>query len=146
MKRVAANPRALVCVEPGCFELATVRVQVDDLAPVVCAPHWQDLRSQSGPSVSVLEVLDRPKCFKAACPSDAVSGMPHLDGRCLPVCEEHLEDLSWVVPDAVDLACLAGNDAIIDTQGMSPERGTAGRVAWQSPATNTCTEAGGSRE
>lgn len=72
--------------------------------------------------------------------------MTHLDGRCLPVCEERLEDLSWVVPDAVDLACLAGSDAIIDAQRMSPEQGDAGRVAWQSPAANTCTEAGSSRE
>ena len=32
--------------------------------------------------------------------------MRHLDGRSLPVCETHLEDLSWVTPSPVDLTAL----------------------------------------
>lgn len=102
---------AAACIEPGCLELATVRVRTRDrTAAALCPLHWNEQRRIPGAVLQVDAVLPRPPCFKASCPADAVSAMSHLDGRCLPVCEIHLEDLSWVTPEPEDLAALGGQD------------------------------------
>ncbi|RYU14847.1 hypothetical protein [Nocardioides iriomotensis] len=100
--------QASACRGVGCFELATVRVHLGDDSIDLCPLHWQERRASPQKRLVVEKELSRPTCFKLECRADAVSGMTHLDGRCLPVCEQHLEDLSWVTPSQRELAALGG--------------------------------------
>ena len=95
------------CREKG-FELATVRVRLGKDSWDLCPLHWQERRTALTIRPVVQKEFARPGCFRDGCGADAVSGMTHLDGRCLPVCEQHLEDLSWVTPTREELAVLGG--------------------------------------
>jgi hypothetical protein len=98
---------AFPCEEVGCFEVATICVRVNDIAEQdLCPIHFSDLRNDRTVRRHVVRQLDRPACFKDSCGAAAVSVMPHLDGTALPVCERHLEDLSWVSPTAVELQAM----------------------------------------
>lgn len=105
-KRDGKCPRTGGCITVGCFELATVRVRLGRGSIDLCPLHWQERRTATTERLLVEKELPRPRCFKHGCPADAVSAMTHLDGRCLPVCEEHLEDLSWVTPSRRELTAL----------------------------------------
>src|SRR4051794_5807129 len=94
---------ACCCSAVGCDEVATVIVDVGDQSELpFCGRHWDQIR---GPEANrrVRAVLDRPDCFRSVCTAPAVSVMTHLDGTPLPVCERHLDDLSWITPSAKEL-------------------------------------------
>ncbi len=92
------------CCAIGCNEVASILVALEDSELPFCGNHWQELRQGSHRVSRVLEVLDRPDCFTNGCSSPAVSVMTHLDGTGLPVCENHLDDLSWVTPTDGEVA------------------------------------------
>lgn len=96
----------LCCCAIGCDSVASIRAQVaDDALLPFCGVHWQEVRSITFRR-QVAQVPDRPQCFRAACTTPAVSVMQHLDGTPLPVCEKHLEDLSWVDPTPDELRAM----------------------------------------
>jgi hypothetical protein len=106
MKRAnrVLHPHVAACHSPACFEVAPILVLTRDIEMPLCPVHWSALRSSSRGEFRVLEELDRPPCIKRGCEAGAVSVMRHPDQRPLPVCEEHLEDLSRVTPSPVELA------------------------------------------
>jgi hypothetical protein len=110
MKQSAVAPqsrRPIGCQAQNCLEVATIRVETLDTGELTLCPiHWLEMRRRMQTALQVLRQLGRPTCFKADCTAGAVSVMPHLDERPLPVCEKHLEDLSWVTPLPEELAAL----------------------------------------
>ena len=97
---------AVACDSLTCFEVATIRILVEGELRVLCPIHWSSLRSNGLIMIQIVAELERPSCFKVGCRTGAVSVMSDLDGRSLPVCEKHLEDLSWVTPSPVELEAL----------------------------------------
>ena len=92
------------CTAIGCDNIASIVVQsgtwfrrtrTAGYTGTSCA-----CRSRQG---NALYVPDRPDCFHTDCQTPAVSVMTHLDGTFLPVCEAHLDDLSWVSPTPSEL-------------------------------------------
>lgn len=102
---------AFGCSATGCGEIATIMVEsgVNAERPY-CPVHWQAVRVQSPVPRSCLRILDRPPCFRLDCLHGAVTLMSHVDGTLLPLCEEHLDDLSWVVPTSEELVYLGADD------------------------------------
>ena len=94
------------CTAIGCDSIASIVVQPGtDVPHSYCGLHWDELRPPYGKGCA-LYVPDRPDCFHTHCQTTAVSVMTHLDGTHLPVCEPHLDDLSWVSPTASELLAL----------------------------------------
>ena len=94
------------CSAIGCDSIASIVVQSGTDAPYAyCGLHWDELRRPFGHE-NAIYVPDRPDCFHTDCQTPAVSVMTHLDGTYLPVCELHLDDLSWVSPTPSELLAL----------------------------------------
>jgi hypothetical protein len=92
---------AYLCSAAGCSEIATILVVPESRAESpLCGEHWQATRRLADGPFSAVHVLPRPECFVAACQTPAVEIVVHLDGTHLPCCDTHLEDLSWVTPEA----------------------------------------------
>lgn len=99
---------ARCCSAVGCDDVATIVVDVGNQSELpLCGRHWDQIRGTETKR-RVRAVLDRPDCFRTACATPAVSVMAHLDGTQLPVCERHLDDLSWISPSAEELARVSG--------------------------------------
>ena len=96
----------VACGGAACFEVATIRISVEGEQRALCPIHWATARANSPTRIRVLAEVDRPACFKIGCDLGAVSVMSDLDGRPLPVCERHLEDLSSVTPSPAELEAL----------------------------------------
>lgn len=91
------------CNAIGCDGIASIVVQSGtDVSYAYCGLHWDELRPPYAEGYA-LYVPDRPDCFHTDCQTAAVSVMTHLDGTFLPVCEPHLDDLSWVSPTPSEL-------------------------------------------
>ena len=93
----------ICCCAIGCDNIASIRVDLNtDGVLAFCGRHWEEVRNTSVRR-RVVEVPDRPRCFRSGCPTPAVNVMQQLDGTPLAVCETHLDDLSWVEPTDVEL-------------------------------------------
>lgn len=99
---------ALCCRAVGCDDVATIIIDIADQSNLpFCGGHWDQIRGTET-NRRVRAVLDRPDGFLTTCARPAVSLMAHLDGTPLPVCERHLDDLSWISPTTEELARLGG--------------------------------------
>ena len=93
---------AFACIVQDCVEVATILIaHRDSTEQPLCASHWQAAHQAAVTKLRPVTVLPRPACFVPGCGAGAVQIMRHLDDNHLPCCERHLDDLSWVMPEAV---------------------------------------------
>ena len=86
----------------GCDDVASILVESNPgSAEAYCGRHWDQLRLPL--AAADLCIPNRPTCFLSACSGPAACISTHLDGTLLPVCEVHLDDLSWVSPTPSEL-------------------------------------------
>lgn len=78
----------------------------------VCVEHLGDALDASAGHLAGMELLDCPKCARPGCRGLAVTRVDHGDGSLLLVCQQHLDDLSWVAMP---------NDLLSDLPGWSHE-------------------------
>ena len=62
----------------------------------VCVAHWQDALQVSHGQIRGVRLLKIPRCFLAPCRSEAVTIVGRFDEPPRPVCQRHLDSLSWV--------------------------------------------------
>ena len=98
--RWAGEP-ALQCMSADCDAVVTFVLRQANRERIgVCQTHVQELvANRVGPACTV-ELVDAPGCFHRSCGVKAERIIKHLDGELLPVCQQHLDDLSWVTPEA----------------------------------------------
>ena len=90
------------CSAIGCDDVASILVESNPgSAEAYCGRHWDELRVPF--AAAELYIPHRPTCFHSACSTPAVCIKTHLDGTRLPVCDAHLDDLSWVSPTQSEL-------------------------------------------
>ena len=90
------------CSAIGCDDVASIVVDPGlGSAEAYCGRHWDELRLPF--AAAELYIPNRPTCFHSACSPPAVCIRTHLDETPLPVCEAHLDDLSWVSPTPSEL-------------------------------------------
>ena len=91
------------CTAIGCDNIASIVVQSGtDASYAYCGLHWDELRPPYGEGTPSTSLIGQTASTRTARPP-AVSVMTHLDGTFLPVCEPHLDDLSWVSPTPSEL-------------------------------------------
>ena len=90
------------CSAIGCDNVASIVVDSNrGSVEAYCGRHWDELRLPF--AAAELYLPNRPTCFHSACSTPAVCIRTHVDGTLLPVCEAHLDDLSWVSPSPAEL-------------------------------------------
>ncbi len=90
------------CSAIGCDNVASIVVDSNrGSVEAYCGRHWDELRLPF--AAAELYLPNRPTCFHTGLPHARGVHQDHLDGTLLPVCEAHLDDLSWVSPSPAEL-------------------------------------------
>lgn len=92
------------CIYEECTGIADIVVRGPKRSELpICQQHWEYLnRRTRGGLIEIVRTLDRPACFRPDCRDEGVAVMENPDGPARPVCQEHLDDLSWIdLPEAV---------------------------------------------
>lgn len=92
------------CIYEECTGIADIVVRGPKRSELpICHQHWEYLNQRTrGGLIEIVRTLDRPACFRPDCPDEGVTVMENPDGPARPVCQRHLDDLSWIdVPEAV---------------------------------------------
>ena len=86
-----------LCRVSECPLIARVVIQDSDGEELeVCVPHWKDALQVSLGEIRGVRLLKPPRCFHVECAADAVTVVGRYDEPPKPVCQRHLDDLSWV--------------------------------------------------
>lgn len=86
-----------LCSAHGCSLLARVLVTLVDSEHLqVCVPHWGDVLQDRATVVQSMRLIALPRCFLPRCRSNAVTIVRPEDGSSRPVCQRHLDNLSWL--------------------------------------------------
>jgi hypothetical protein len=92
------------CMYEECFGIADLIVRGPKRSELpICQQHWEYLNHRTrGGLIEIVRTLDRPACFRPDCHDEGVAVMENPDGSARSVCQEHLDDLSWIdLPEAV---------------------------------------------
>ena len=85
------------CEIPDCTEIPHVVIRdAGGESLRVCTDHWQEVLLTSDGRIRGVQLLELPRCCRPACRHDAVTRVIDPDGARVPVCQQHLDDLSWV--------------------------------------------------
>ena len=86
-----------LCRVGDCSLIARVMIQDTDGEQLeVCVPHWKDAVQISLGDIRGVRLLKPPRCFHAQCTAEAVTVVGRYDEPLKPVCQHHLDNLSWV--------------------------------------------------
>ena len=86
-----------LCSAEGCSLIARVLVCLPDGSQLeVCVPHWGDVLHQTPGEIQGMRLIQLPDCFVERCRSKAITIVGPVDDSSRPVCQRHLDDLSWV--------------------------------------------------
>ena len=86
-----------LCSVGGCSLIARVTVQDAHGEQLeVCVPHWKDAVEVSLGDIRGVRLLKPPRCAHAQCTAETVTVVGRYDEPPKPVCQRHLDDLSWV--------------------------------------------------
>ncbi|MFZ5848903.1 MAG: hypothetical protein ACOYX5_16140 [Actinomycetota bacterium] len=91
------------CLYEECSGIADIVVRGPKRSELpICQQHWEYLnRRTRGGLIEIVRTLDRPACFRPDCHDEAIAVMEGPEGPARPVCQQHLDDLSWIdVPEA----------------------------------------------
>lgn len=85
-----------LCESSGCSLIARIHValQHDDRLEV-CVPHWGEVLRTHRDGIQGMRLMSLPRCFLHQCHRAAVTVVSRDDGQHLPVCQRHLDNLSW---------------------------------------------------
>jgi len=93
---------AHACAWEGCLGVADLLVRGPKRSELaICQQHWDYLNQRTRGLIEIVRTLDRPMCFRPDCNDESVALMENIAGPARPVCQQHLDDLSWIdVPEA----------------------------------------------
>ena len=63
----------------------------------VCVDHCQDALAASGGLIREMGLIECPTCCRPGCQLDATTRVSDTEGKELPVCRQHADDLSWII-------------------------------------------------
>lgn len=85
------------CEIPDCKEIQRVVIRDTQGGSLkVCLHHWQQSLTASEGRHRGVPLVESPPCCRPGCRHDAVTRVIDPDGARVPVCEQHLDDLSWI--------------------------------------------------
>ena len=100
-----------MCESSGCSLIARVHVALlhgDWLH--VCVPHWGEVLRTQRKAIRSMRLVPLPRCFVTRCQCAAVTIVGSDPGEPLPVCQRHLDNLTWAAPcEATDARAAAGH-------------------------------------
>lgn len=86
-----------LCEVDNCQLIARVKtVDVDGAERLLCVMHWRAARLFVPGQLQTAHLIALPTCFVDRCTRDAVTIVGRYDEHPRPVCQRHLDDLSWV--------------------------------------------------
>jgi hypothetical protein len=84
------------CQVADCAEFARVAILAARSKPTrVCVAHIRETLESNSALIEIRR-LDCPLCARSGCRRDAVTQVDHDEAGALPVCQGHLDDLSWM--------------------------------------------------
>ena len=86
-----------VCEVDNCQLVARVKTgDVDGAERLLCILHWRVAQVFVPGELQTAHLIALPACFVGRCKRDAVTIVGRYDEYPRPVCQRHLDDLSWV--------------------------------------------------
>lgn len=86
-----------LCEIDNCQLIARVKTRdVDGNERHLCVMHWSAAQVSVSSELKAAHLIALPACFIDRCTRDAVTIVGRYDERPRPVCQRHLDDLSWV--------------------------------------------------
>ena len=84
------------CQVADCADFARVAIRATHGGKTqVCVGHIRE-GLEANPALIEIQRLDCPQCARSGCRRDAVTQVDHDEAGLLPVCQRHLDDLSWL--------------------------------------------------
>ena len=85
------------CELADCTEIQRVVIRDTEGESLgVCVDHWQEALIASDGHIRGVQLVGLPRCCRPGCQLDSVSRVSDTDGGRVPVCRQHLDDLSWI--------------------------------------------------